>query len=68
MSPLKGLDLFMNVEGVIVGNYEVTSPTVHAVIWTAPNQIQDLGVLGGIYSTATAVNDSGQVVGYSSVQ
>jgi hypothetical protein len=57
----------MNSLGVIVGNYELTSAVFHAVIWTAPNQIQDLGALGGAYS-ATAINDSAQVVGYSTLQ
>jgi len=52
---------------VIVGSYQLTIPIIHAVIWTAPNQIQDLGVLGGTYSTATGINDSGQVVGYSTL-
>jgi uncharacterized membrane protein len=58
----------INSLGVIAGNYQLTSPTFHAVIWTAPNQIQDLGVLGGTYSTATGINDAGQVVGYSTLQ
>ena len=58
----------MNSLGAIVGNYELTSAVFHAVIWTAPSQIQDLGVLGGTYSTATAINDSAQVVGYSTLQ
>ncbi|MBI4824805.1 MAG: InlB B-repeat-containing protein [Nitrospirae bacterium] len=39
----------------------------HAFIWDRTNGIQDLGNLGVIYSQANAINDSGQVVGYSRI-
>jgi probable HAF family extracellular repeat protein len=43
--------------------------TTHAFLWSADTGMHDLGSLSGPAGTsfATAVNDSGQVVGYSSV-
>jgi uncharacterized repeat protein (TIGR01451 family) len=38
----------------------------HAFSWTPSGGMIDLGTLGGSSSAAAAVNDSGQVVGYSS--
>ena len=35
----------------------------HAFIWTISGGMKDLGTLGGAYSTATAINDNGAVVG-----
>ena len=37
---------------------------IHAFLWTADQGMVDLGTLGGPASVATAVNASGQVVGY----
>jgi probable HAF family extracellular repeat protein len=39
----------------------------HAFLWTSTAGLQDLGTLGGPYSLAFAINDAGQVTGYSDV-
>src|SRR5438067_416658 len=38
----------------------------HAFIWDSTSGMTDLGSLGG-YSVATGINDSGQIVGYSTL-
>ena len=35
----------------------------HAMIWRAPGEFIELGTMGGVSSRATAVNDSGRVIG-----
>ena len=42
-----------------------TFPTVSSYVWTAPGSIVELGSLGGGSTVATAINDSGAVVGDS---
>ena len=37
----------------------------HAFVWTAAAGMVDLGTLGGSASRASALNDRGDVVGYS---
>jgi probable HAF family extracellular repeat protein len=62
----------INENGQVVGESwtvpGVHSPsitTLHAFSWTAGGGMIDIGSLGGGYAIANAVNDSGQIVGYS---
>jgi probable HAF family extracellular repeat protein len=59
----------INDAGLIVGS----SPSGnlgsarHAVLWTAPSAIHDLGTLGGTNSAAIDINGAGQVIGSSQI-
>ncbi|PVX27041.1 MAG: hypothetical protein CW716_04330, partial [Candidatus Bathyarchaeum sp.] len=54
----------INNMGQIVGTSRVTSGQYHAFLWSEAGGMQDL--VGGIASSARAINDSGQVVCSSS--
>ena len=61
--------LDVNDSGKVVGQSLDGTNAVHAVIWNSTAQgavPQDLGNLGTAQSWATSINNSGQVVGYSS--
>lgn len=55
---------------VAVGNSDAPDGSTHAVAWgltTVPPTIYDLSTLGGSYAQADAINESGLVVGFSSL-
>jgi probable HAF family extracellular repeat protein len=58
----------INNHGQVVGD-AIVSGSRHAFLYTGTpgdgGQMYDLGTLGGSYVTATAINDSGQIVGAS---
>src|SRR5258705_5021486 len=60
----------MNRVGAIVGESSTncTGSVIHAVLWNTNSTKVDLGVLSGTYSSANAINNSGIIVGESSVE
>jgi probable HAF family extracellular repeat protein len=58
--------LAINNSGLVVGYTDLPNFDSHPTVWT--NHVpKDLGTLGGPDGQAEAVNDSGQIVGYSSI-
>jgi probable HAF family extracellular repeat protein len=55
----------INSAGQIVGDATTAAFTQHAVLWNASNAVQDLGTLGGTFSSAFDINDAGTVIGTS---
>ena len=45
-----------------------TGQANHAFRWALAGGMHDLGTLGGLHSFATAINNAGQVVGYSELE
>lgn len=57
----------INTSGVIAGNVDPGNGWGHGFIY-ANGTMTDIGTLGGLYSVATAINDSGAVVGYGDLK
>jgi probable HAF family extracellular repeat protein len=55
----------INNAGQVVGLAYTSGNIGHAFLWTPDQGMRDLGTLGGPGSRATAVNNAGQVVGFS---
>lgn len=60
-----GEAIAVNNAGQVIGNY--WDPFRKAFFWQKGNMV-DLGGLGGRFTVATAINDSGEVVGYSQTE
>jgi len=59
-----GEALGINNVGQVVGSYS-NGGTASAFLWTQTTGLQDLGIDQGYASSASAINDNGQVVGFA---
>jgi probable HAF family extracellular repeat protein len=67
-SPGSSVALDINNQGQVVGASQVSARN-HAVLWSRKTGILDLGALpGAVHTSATAINEAGQVTGISGDQ
>lgn len=64
---IAGYGLAINDAGIIVGGYVSSGNQLHAFTLAPAGGLQDLGTLGGSWSSAYAVNASGQTAGTSTL-
>jgi probable HAF family extracellular repeat protein len=62
-----GSAMAINNNGEIVGVSPANGFDLHAVLWNAQGDIQDLGTLGGTNSIAIDINDRSEVIGASQI-
>lgn len=63
-----GVALGINESAQVVGYIRTDQPQpIRAFLWSASSGFQELGTLGGPDSKANAINNAGQVVGYTGV-
>ncbi|HUJ72630.1 MAG TPA: hypothetical protein VLZ30_10315 [Verrucomicrobiae bacterium] len=55
----------VNESGTVVGDGDLANGLFRAMVWNADGSVTELGTLGGANSYATAVNDSGEVIGHA---
>jgi probable HAF family extracellular repeat protein len=63
--PQQATPVAINNRGQITGNYINPQGDVRGFIWDAERGWRDLGTLGGKKTCVTAMNNSGQIVGWS---
>lgn len=64
---INGYGMGVNNSGQVAGSYQISTGDLHAFLSTPGGSFVDLGTLGGKWSSAYAVNATGQVAGTSTL-